>query len=464
MRALPVLIAVLLLSPLSCSQDLEASDAFEIDAALLRECWSEAERAIEAALELEMPETKVRLAEPADIAKVLRPELERQLRAQGIEDPETQARLGAGALSMALLGKYAFDSQTILICATNFENLSKLMEKPELNSRQCLQAVLVHEAMHALDDQRHEFGKVLDTLSTAGRFQAYQAIIEGYAQHRARQVCEQQGWKEAFDQFTSAIGWVPEKGDEATKLLSRVAAASMSVAYYDGERFVATLLEGQGDAEQAELVGRLFREPPADLDVILHPEWYLDPSKRPELKHDFEGALTEFSKTFEGWNAQQAVAVKPQIAAALALLPKESVEQVVGSLLHNRLLVMAPAENPAQQVIVGLYEFKDAAGALGYVAAFEQLGKLKDEAMKTGSIRIVDPRYESIRRPGFQAVLAAKGLEGAGPDRIETLSLVGARGSIAVEMVFSNATLRDDELVKRAEELCRRAVGDAVDR
>ena len=116
---------------------------------------------------------------------------------------------------------------------------------------------------------------------------AYSAVIEGHSQHVTRALCEGTETEEAFDLYTSAVGRLDPNIPEGIAVLARVMASETVAGYIEGEKFVsAILLEGGEPA-----LRKAYQHPPRDLDDIVRPEWYLDPSKRKKLEHDLDAVL-----------------------------------------------------------------------------------------------------------------------------------------------------------------------------
>jgi hypothetical protein len=381
----------------------------------------------------------LRLAGAEDLRRILEEELLPQMRVLDLEPEAAKARAAAAAaiLSRAMVAKYAFGAKAILVCPGNVDSLSREIGEPLLRSRAGLCAVLAHEAAHAADDLKYGFSARLLSLKDPQALQVFNAVIEGHAQVVARKACEAGGWGEAFEAFRRSIGKEPpgDGSDEGRRFLSRVLTASLASAYWDGETFMRAVLEKGGE----KAVERAFAEPPADPEVLHHPEWFLDPASRPPLAFDFDGGLALFEEGFDSaaWAAQKQPMTPPQIRAALSLLPAEVVDRIARACRTSRFCLLTPRTPPAGRMVVALLiEFAGAGEAVFYMAAAERLSRIKDEKMKSGSVKIVEAAYETVREEGWQGFFAAKTVESAG-SQVRVFDLVACSGSLSLELLYS---------------------------
>ncbi len=402
---------------------------FTIDAKALEDARAEVVPAIEAATGTTFGDTiRFELADRATIEAALREEFRPQFRIQ-FPDPEVaraESERAAGLLASAAMGKYAPGTKRLLVCPPNFESLADLLDEPGLLTREGFLAVVVHECVHAADDLRYDWPKTLATRSTKDELLAFNAVLEGHAQHVARRVCQAKGWTEGFETLTRSIGKVPDTGDETRSFLLRIAIADLAAAYYDGERFFDVLLEKGGPGE----VDRAFREPPLDTEVILRPEWFLDPASRPRVEKDLEGALRHFASTIgEEWPANYVTLTSAQLRAAIGLLDEETSSRILAAHRQNRMVVL---QKGGVMIACGLFEFESSDEAAHYLAAGARLNRIKDESMKEGQVQIVDSTYQDVSRAGWQGEFVVKTME-TGGQRLQLSSVLARRGSICLE-------------------------------
>lgn len=426
----------------------------------LRAAYEEARAALAAEPGFALPaEARLVLCDTATVAA--RIEAENlpliRLREPDADKAAESARQVGASLAQVVFAKYAWSTRELLVVPAAWQAQAHLLDRPEMTGDAALRAVLVHELVHAWDDARVGLTAFLAGLDSNDAVLAASALIEGHAQFRARRLCERHGWSPGFEAFTSGIGQVPEGSaamGEGMQLLLRIQGANLRSAYLDGERFVAALHAAGGD----ELVARAFQSPPGDAETILHPGWYLDPSTRPAVLHDPEPALDLFAERFPAaeWTANRVSLQSAQVAAGLALLPAETVQQVTAPLRAGRALSLQPSAAPeSKMVVLVVLEFESEPAARAFVAAAEELGERKDEALRQGMLRITDSEREPLALPpelgitGFRQRLAMVN----GTFAFEVATVDATRGRLVVELVFSGEPIEDGELAALAGKL-----------
>jgi hypothetical protein len=375
-----------------------------------------------------------------------------------VEDEE-RARAGArelaDLLAPALLAKLALGQGTILVNPAAVRGNSRLLGVPELATLAGLRAVLVHELVHAADDESFELSKLYASRADAESVEALNALVEGHAQHVARAVCGELGWSDGFSVFTRAIGAPAQKavdGGAGAELVGRPLASYFSAAYYDGERFVDALVLAGG----AAAVAQAFRDPPRELALIHNPDWYLRPERRPALAFDLERALDAFRDDFPApeWVIRRSALLPTQLDVALTFLPAEDRERIKRTMRQARVLSGTHAQNPGERFLaIGIEEFATLEDAAFYLDGFLREQRARDEAMKEGAIQILEARYEPLSAPRPSGVLVWKRIGLAGIVS-EVRSVCVRSGTLAIEVLAANEPDIGDEdvllLVRRA--------------
>jgi len=413
------------------------STELEISPELLESTTAEVTAAVRKEMGATLKDVPVRLATVREIEEVLNAELVQQFRVQfgDGEVAETQRALFASLYSKALLGKFAVEAREVLICEENFNNLARLLERPGLATPEVLRTVLCHEMVHAADFHTYHWNEVLDSRDTAEAIQAYSAVLEGHAQLVTRKICAKQGWGDAFELFTEAIGLSPATGDAAVDYFLRILAVTSAFAYHDGERFM-TALDREGGAKT---MARAFADPPLETVLILEPSWYLDPSTRPAMEFDLERTLDAFGEGWddEDWTKQQIPVLRPQLEASLALLPKEKVGPVLDHSRQCRVMILTGKHDPpgTRLVMVGLFEFDATSAATEFLVLEEDLLRLKDEQLTKGMVRIEDAHYEPVAKGPVRGMFSSKRVI-AGATELDARVLVASRGRLMVELNY----------------------------
>ncbi len=206
--------------------------------------------------------------------------------------------------------------------------------------------------------------------------------------------------------------------------------------------------------------GRVFGKPPSSFALITHPAWYLDPSLRPKNVYELAKPVQDFVNSFakDAWRGRTCRLERPQFEAAFALLPKVDVARLLGDLRNNRVGVVVDRKNPrARMVVCSLFEFSSPASAQDYVAAGERLIHIKKAKMTTGAVRFRDAKFTPIVREHWSGVLVEELLQ-VGIFRVHVTAVLGARGAVGCELLYSGEKITTTAAIAKAEALLRSAV------
>jgi len=448
---------------------LQAAD-FEIDAETLAEVAREARTAVAAATGVDLSEgPEVLLSSASAIERVLNEENVQIFRNQ-VEDEQqadAQREQWAELLSDALLAKYAWGDDQILIAASTFESMADLLEMPGLHSRAALRAVLVHEFVHAVDERRHAFSEQFGRLVESDHILCLEAVTEGNAQRIARAICVEKGWEAGFEVFTNSIGALPADPDRSSveTYMMGLQMVRFTTAYYDGEHFATALHAAGGD----KAIARAFREPPSSPEILFHPEWFLDPASRPALTYDLDAALASVDARFEeGWASTKLELSSAQMRQSLGLLPREDVERIVRSIKNSKAAVHVPENgDPNDMLVLGVMELGSFAQASDLFKAQERLIDAKDALFEDGPLELKErqaghARLEETQVYWCRKVIGPRDASLDGGD-IETLAVVLLRGSLVLELsivggALGRMGLDRDELMQFGRELLAGAI------
>ncbi len=435
-------IAVLLvaLPSLAGAELRPAAQEFEVTDALLGEIAAEVRPLVCETLGVKLENVAVRVASREEIEDALVAENTPILAGVGAGDAAAdQARDFAASLSPGLLAKYAFEERAVLVQADAFEVLSHLIGIPELASEPVLRAVILHELVHAADDETHNMTAFFASCDSADAIRIRNAILEGHAQMVARDLAERAGCAQGFEIFTRAIATPPVTSHEegaALEMMARAATSFMAFNYITGEAFFQGVRAGGGD----EAVRRAFSAPPRDPVVIVHPEWFLHPELRPRAVFELDPALETFASAFEGdedWTLNRVSVSPTDLTAAMAPLPEDEIRVIADSLRQSRVQVAMLGQGEAQ-LVLGLFEFGSPDEAAAYLEAYARLQRLRDDMMKEGTVRILSAEYVPLTAPRPAGVVVEKRIA-VGAVNVDLSALCVTRGALAVEALASNA-------------------------
>lgn len=448
---MPVLALIALLAPnVPGAQD---APELAITDELLARIASDFAPAVRERLGVKLERVRVRLGTRAEIEDVLAAENEPILaRLDAPGRAADSARAFARALAPALLAKYAVAQDEVLVQAETFSSTAALTGLPALTGEPALRAVVLHELVHAADDERHDLARLFVDCRTADAVRAASAVLEGHAQLVARELAPRLGCAEGFATFSRAITAPPHamaEASEGEKVLQRGPADFFTFVYTEGETFLAAIRQEGGD----ESVQRAFRSPPPDTLVISHPSWFLHPEQRPHLVFDLDRVLDSFAQGFaaEEWAGQRLSMSPADLRNGMAPVPVEEIDAITAKMRQNRVHLVTPADEPgSSQIALAFLEFGTPEEARSYLFAYRRLQEGRDELMKEGDVRIVSSDYVELTAPDPDGLLVEKRMS-VGPLPVDLAALCLTRGSLVVEAMSAGATGWDvDRLLETA--------------
>ncbi|MBL4844883.1 MAG: hypothetical protein JKY65_05090 [Planctomycetes bacterium] len=186
------------------------------------------------------------------------------------------------ALAKAVLAKIRLADGKILINPATFKLFSKLYD-PGCWSESFLDAVLIHEAVHAAQHQAHSLGTFLRGQTKLPALRARMCVVEGHAQLVARQATKDLGLEEGFKLLLAVASELPKQVPPEHRELMKVLVAEAAIPYVAGEAFMKALAKAEGSTLKAE--ARAFKSPPTTIRQVTRPGEYLDPPPRTPSSH-----------------------------------------------------------------------------------------------------------------------------------------------------------------------------------
>lgn len=407
----------------------------------IQEAYREAAAALEKHLGRELEALPpISIVQPEAVAPVIESENLPIFRRRHPGDPDraaADAKTVGELFGSVVIAKYSWSSKEILVVKRNWERTAALVPSLRITDDQALRAILIHELVHADDDQVYDLTKLLEKGDSIESVDAINALIEGHAQFVSRAACATAGWSDGFERFTQSIGAHPlgEGAGEALQSLADVQSFASRFPYVEGERFVTAVDSASGAAGRA----RLFESPPRELELIAVPGWYIDPDSRPEVLYDMEPVLASFIEGFDKtvWSSQRVELNPAQIAAGLSLLEPEDVTRISESTRGALVAQVYPTANPQLKIaICAALEFNTAEDARHFITQSAELNNRKDEAMREGVLRITKSRSVPVNLPNGSGWIFEKEMMNGGY-RFSLLSATFRRGKIVVELTFS---------------------------
>jgi len=140
-------------------------------------------------------------------------------------------------------------------------------------------ALLIHELVHAADDERYAIHDNR-TLSFRASF-AQSAVFEGHAQWLTRKICQQHNCETGLQALDHFMFGSPKARNQLTQPVQAISRNVLEYSYVEGERFISMLAEQQGGDK---LLQQLLQNPPADPVQILDPLSFPDTAREQRNK------------------------------------------------------------------------------------------------------------------------------------------------------------------------------------
>lgn len=227
---------------------------------------------VEAHFNLSLQDVELELASNDKIEEIVRRETQRLTSA--VFDNTDFAQFFVDKIMEDQTGSYAglfvHPENTVLV---NRELLSVFLDQMDKdNARlraESILALLIHELVHAADNQRYQIHSRRELNFRASVAQS--AVFEGHAQLGTREICEKSGCSRGLVELDTFMFEAPEPTDPVARSLQAISRNVLEYSYVEGERFVKGL-KGRTDGEQ--FLAHVLQTPPQDPVQILAPESY----------------------------------------------------------------------------------------------------------------------------------------------------------------------------------------------
>ncbi len=165
----------------------------------------------------------------------------------------------------SVLAIYSPEKKAVLL---HRKNLTDYLDKTASNTSQqaAVQALLLHELVHAADDKKHRVFEQQD--ATYQQVFSKSTILEGHAQWQARRLCKYAACSAAFQQLNHYMFNVNTLQDPALNYIQKRNFRNLEFVYREGERFVDHIMQQRN---AGALLEQAFNNPPRDSLQIIDP-------------------------------------------------------------------------------------------------------------------------------------------------------------------------------------------------
>lgn len=375
---------------------------------------------------------------------------------QVLDGDEELTREALAGFAEGMIGIYSMENGDIRIALENLEGLSELFEKPGAYSEEILFAVIAHEGAHAVADRKYGMVALIESRETSDQLDALNAVFEGHAQWLSRQVCSNAGFESGFLGMTELTTTTPEMDDPVLRMALEITVQIFAFAYVDGESFVNALYAAKGE----EGIKQAFSSPPSGRNSINHPDWYLDPSKRPESNYQIEDALQVFDDFFmdQALATQRIDLDKGMLRAAASALPHEDIDRFSSAVLESRATIGNNEQSDKQEfVVAALHQCQSEEQAALYISLSKQLVAAKAELMKGSAFQITKSDLQKVDRPGFSGFELQQIVE-AFKTETPAQTVLLHQGDLVCEITLLGIEVAREKLLDLAVDVLNKAV------
>jgi len=297
---------------------------------LLQSWFSEALHAVSDELNVDMSHVTMQVTDAQGIASHAKSTLMDSLRTD-LTNTTFAESLVKNILSIQTQSVLALYSPTHKQILLHEKNVANFLLARNTNPKNAMQALLIHELVHAADDAKHDAFN-----QTSMHYQevfAKSAVMEGHAQWQTRRICQKIGCSTAFDDLNAYMFDTHATDDPALEYVQSRSFKNLEFIYKEGERFIETLYK-----RDKNLIAKAFAQPPRDSIQIIAPESF--PNLDREQKNDKLSNIIEAAA--KPWKTQSTGRLKRNVLAAFNVDP--AARQPVVSFYTNKIIAASKHE------------------------------------------------------------------------------------------------------------------------
>jgi hypothetical protein len=238
------------------------------------------------------------------------------------------------AQSDSVLAIYSPAQRSILIHRDNLnEYFNSVTDRT--TRKAALQALMLHELIHAADDAKHN---VFDQSGVSYQeVFSKSTILEGHAQWQTRRLCELASCGHAFGLLNDYMFNLNNVQDPALKYIQKRNFKNLEFVYREGERFVDHLMQKpQGNA----LLLQAIKQPPRDSLQIIDPESF--PNKNREARNRL--LADTIKNSVKPWSKAERGLLTRNILAAAAFTTNPETRDPIIEFYTERVVAAAKHE------------------------------------------------------------------------------------------------------------------------
>ncbi len=238
------------------------------------------------------------------------------------------------AQTASVLAIYSPQDKAILLHRDNLDHYLQSQES-QSSLKASMQALLIHELIHAADDVRFEafdrFGVSYQEVF------AKSTIVEGHAQWHTRRLCQIAGCSAAFASLNEYMFDVDTSDDPALQYIQNRNFKNLEFVYREGERFIDQLMQRPNGQQ---LVTLAFEQPPRDSIQIIDPDSF--PNRDREIRN--LALSTAIKQSAKPWADNQKGLLRRNVLAAAAFSVNPEAREPIVDFYTSKILAAAKHE------------------------------------------------------------------------------------------------------------------------
>lgn len=238
------------------------------------------------------------------------------------------------AQTASVLAIYSPLNNAVLMHRDNLEDYLQ-SQQSEVSRKAAVQALLIHELIHAADDVRFD---AFDHYGVSYQeVFAKSTIVEGHAQWHTRRLCRKTGCSAAFNAMTHYMFDVDTPTDPALKYIQNRNFKNLEFVYREGERFIDQLMKRPGGEQ---LISLAFEQPPRDSIQIIDPASF--PNRQRESRN--LALSTAIKQSAKPWKDSEKGLLRRNVLAAAAFSVNPEAREPIVDFYTSKILAAAKHE------------------------------------------------------------------------------------------------------------------------
>ncbi len=352
---------------------------------------------------------------------------------------ETEAR----QISQNIMGLYSQHKKYFYVVPSNMDFSMEYYQVKKENFNDFVFMVVVHEMVHALDDQHFKLAKLQRRCKDTEELQALMNLVEGNAVYITEKIADKLNIPASVRTFSKEI---TSELNDAQKIASQ--------KYIKGYEFIEAIVKEKG----MKGIAAAFKSPPVSTRQILYPEEYFNPVEIADL--DYSELLKSASRDIPVENMQcQTMAVGAMdIEKSLVSsgLPQDEASAVAKGCLSGSSYSAVKQVVKPKELNIQIYRFRDGEALAKYHDAnkkiYESVLNIAKASLNT-TIDII--REDELNLDGYSNVLLRQLEVNRMGSITKSFEITGFLNSSYVSVEYVNMEdITEDDAVKILNTIC----------